>query len=159
MKTVKANEQEIAEVLAALKENPLRIRKVTSKVKNADLQVRASKTSWSVNDILAHLRACADVWGGTIERMLAEEMPRLPDIHPRKWITQTDYLKLDFHTSFSAYVDQREKLLKILMKLPFEDWSRGAIIGGRIHTVFTQARRIAKHETQHCEQIEELLKK
>ena len=159
MKTVKANEQEIAEVLAALKENPLRLRKATSKVKNADLHVRDSKTSWSANDILAHLRACADVWSGTIEQMLTDEMPKLPDIHPRKWITQTDYLKLDFHSSFSAYASQREKLLKILMKLPFEDWSRGAIIGGRIHTVFTQARRIAKHETQHCEQIEELLKK
>jgi hypothetical protein len=33
------------------------------------------------------------------------------------------------------------------------------MIGGRIHTVFTQARRIAKHEAQHCGQIEELLKK
>ena len=49
--------------------------------------------------------------------------------------------------------------MKILMKLSFEDWSRGAMIEGRIHTVFTQTRRIAKHETQHCEQIEELLNK
>lgn len=159
MKTVKANEQEIAEIVAALKENPLRLRKATSRVTNADLQVRASKPSWSANDILAHLRACADVWGETIERMLADELPKLPDIHPRKWITQTDYLELEFHSSFSVYASQREKLLKILMKLPFEDWSRGAMIGGRIHTVFTQARRIAKHEAQHCEQIEELLKK
>lgn len=159
MKTVKANEREIAEIVAALKENPLRLRKATSRVTNADLQVRASKTSWSANDILAHLRACADVWGETIERMLTDEMPKVPDIHPRKWITQTDYLELEFHSSFSVYASQREKLLKILMKLPFEDWSRGAMIGGRIHTVFTQARRIAKHEAQHCEQIEELLKK
>lgn len=43
MKTVKANEQEIAEIVTALKENPLRLRKATSKVKNADLHVRDSE--------------------------------------------------------------------------------------------------------------------
>lgn len=86
-------------------------------------------------------------------------MQTLPNMHPRKWIKQTNYLELDFHESFKAYTAQRKDFLKILMKLSFEDWSRGAMIGGRLHTIFSQARRIAKHDTDHCTQIEGMLKK
>ncbi len=31
--------------------------------------------SWSVNDVLAHLRACHDVFGGNILRIVAEDTP------------------------------------------------------------------------------------
>jgi uncharacterized damage-inducible protein DinB len=156
---MEANEKEIAAILITLKECPVRIEAATKDVPAARLHVRADRKSWSINDILAHIRSSSDVWGGSIERMLAEEMPTLADVHPRKWIRQTDYLELKFHKSFQAYAAQRKKLLKILMKLSFDDWSRGAMIGGRIHTVFTQARRIAKHDSDHCKQIEGLLRK
>ena len=39
------------------------------------------------------------------------------------------------------------------------DWSRGAMIKDRRHTVFSQARRMALHEVTHCEQIEGLVKR
>jgi len=42
--------------------------------------------------------------------------------------------------------------------LPFEAWERSAIIFERKHTIFTQTRRMAKHEMAHLEQIENLLK-
>ena len=90
--------------------------------------------------------------------LLAEADPVLPDVHPRQRIKGTDYPVLPFRESFQAFADQREKLLITLRKLSFDDWSRGAMIGGRKHTVFSQARRMAKHENVHCEQIEELLK-
>jgi hypothetical protein len=155
---MEANKDEIVWILATMKECPLRIEAVTNKLAAARLGARSNSKSWSINDILAHIRSSSDVWGESIERMLAEETPTLPDIHPRKWMKQTDYPQLDFHKSFKAYQDQRRDLLKILMKLSFEDWSRGAMIGGRIHTVFTQARRIAKHDSDHCDQIEGLLR-
>ncbi len=142
-----------------MKESSARIEAATSAVNLTDLHARVDNKSWSVNEILAHLRSCADVWGTSIDAMLEQETPTLPNVHPRKWIKQTNYLDLDFHDSFKVYAAQRKKLLKILMKLPFKDWSRGAMIGGRIHTVFSQARRIAKHDTEHCDQIEGLLKK
>ena len=44
------------------------------------------------------------------------------------------------------------------MPLPAADSERGAVILGRRHTVFTQARRMAKHEAEHMEQIAGLLK-
>ena len=156
---MEANKDEIVRILTTLEECPVRIQAATGKIATARLHARSQRESWSINDILAHIRSSSDVWGDSIERMLAEERPVLENIHPRKWIKQTDYPQLDFHKSFKAYAAQRSKLLKILMKLSFDDWSRGAMIGGRIHTIFTQARRIAKHDSDHCDQIEGLLRK
>ncbi len=90
--------------------------------------------------------------------MLAEDHPTLPHVSPRTWVRKTDYLKLDFHESLQAFVHQRAELLDTLKNLNFEAWSRGAIIKGRNHTVFSQARRMAHHENEHCEQLEALLK-
>ena len=89
--------------------------------------------------------------------MLAEKEPVLPDINERKWAKVTGYAEVPFAESFQAYVLQRENLLRVLKALPFEDWERSAVIFGRKHTVFTQARRMAKHEAEHAKQIEFLL--
>ena len=118
---------------------------------------KASKQDWSVRDILAHLRACSDVWGNSIEAMLADENPVLPDVHPRHWLKQTNYLDLRFRESLQALDSQRAKMLSVLRQLSFEDWTRSAVIGGRKHTVFSQVRRMAKHEAEHISQIAAML--
>src|SRR5258706_15984890 len=143
--------------LKLLDVTPRRLMKITKSLDEARLQRRTEKEIWSVNDILAHLRACADVWGDSIEQMLSDENPTVLYRHPRQWIKKTDYPKLSFHESLQAFTAQRKKLLKVLKHLPFEDWSRAATIKGLEHTVFTQVRRMATHENVHCEQIENLL--
>ena len=154
---MKASPLEIATYLKLLAETPHRLEKVTRDFDSAHLGFKPDENSWSVNEILAHLRACADVWGDSIEAMLAEDYPRVPYRHPRQWIKKTDYLELPFHESFQAFIVQRRKLLRVLKPLAPEAWSRAATIQGREHTVFTQVRRMAMHESMHCEQIENLL--
>jgi hypothetical protein len=155
---MKATPAEIAKYLNLLAETPRRIRRATQGFDEVRLQFKPDKDSWSINDILAHLRSCADVWGASIDAMLAAENPTVPYRHPRQWIKKTDYPELPFHGSLQVFVEQRQKLLKVLKPLAFEDWSRGALIKGREHTVFTQVRRMAQHENEHCGQIESLLK-
>ena len=154
---MKATFPEIETYLHLLEETPQRLLKSAKSVDETRLHQRTSKEQWSVNDILAHLRACADVWGDSIAAMLAEDHPTVPYRHPRQWIKKTDYLELDFRESLKAFTAQRKQLLKALKRLSLEDWSRAATIQGREHTVFTQARRMALHENIHCEQIESLL--
>jgi hypothetical protein len=154
---VKVTEKEIQKALALLAATPVHVAALTQSIDDMRLQTRHDRQSWSANDILAHLRSCADVWGDSIEAMLTENLPTLPDLHPRKWIKETNYLELSFRKSFQAFIEQRERLLITLKRLSYEDWSRAAMIGGRKHTVFTQIRRMAKHEEEHCEQIESLL--
>jgi len=148
---------QIEKYLSLLSDTSRRLTKATQGFDDVRLQYKPDEKAWSVNDILAHLRSCADVWGGSIEAMLAEDTPTLPYRHPRQWIKKTTYPDLLFHESFQAFRMQRKKLLKILKNLTFEDWSRAAIIKHREHTVFSQARRMALHEDVHCQQIEELL--
>ncbi len=68
---------------------------------------------------------------------------------------------LNCHLSESLQVFslQRENLLRVLKALPFVAWERSAIIFERKHTVFTQTRRMAKHEEEHVEQIASLLRR
>jgi len=149
---------EIEKYLKLLEETLHSIARAIKDIDAASLQDKPDEKIWSVSDILAHLRSCADVWGDSIAAMLTENIPTLPDLHPRQWIKETNYPELPFHESFQAFIKQRERLLITLKSLSFEDWSRAAMIGGRKHTVFTQARRMAKHEKEHCEQIESLLR-
>jgi hypothetical protein len=154
---MKVDSAEIEKYLNLLNQTSRRLTKATKGFEKTRLKTRTKEQPWSVNDILAHLRSCADVWGGSIAAMLAEQKPTIPDRHPRQWVRKTNYPKLSFPESFKAFVAQRKKLLKVLKGLSFEDWSRAGIIKGREHTVFTQVRRMALHEQVHCEQIESLL--
>src|SRR6185503_460805 len=154
---MKANPSEIEKHLKLLEEIPRRIKSVTHELDDAHLQFKTDKKSWSVNDILAHLRSCSDLWTHSIYAMLAEHEPVFSDIDERKWAKVTRYAELPFAESFQAFSLQRENLLRVLKSLPFESWEKSAIIFERKHTVFTQARRMAKHENEHCEQIESLL--
>ena len=149
---------EIEKYLNLLSDTSRRLTKTTQGFDDVRLQYKIDKKVWSVNDILAHLRSCADVWGGSIEAMLAQDKPTLPYRHPRQWIKKTNYPDLLFYESFQAFRTQRKNLLNVLNNLSFEDWSRAAMIKHREHTVFSQARRMALHEGVHCQQIEELLK-
>lgn len=132
---------------------------ITRDANEEQLHCKASKQDWSVRDILAHLRACSDVWGNSIEAMLADENPVLPDVHPRHWLKQTNYLDLRFRESLQALASQRAKMLSVLRQLSFEDWARPAMIGERRHTVFSEVRRMAKHEAEHITQIAGMLQR
>jgi len=154
---MKATPPEIEKYLKDLEETPRKLSILTKSVDAALLQAKPDKKSWSASDILAHLRSCADIWTHSIYAMLAENEPALPDINERKWAKVTGYTDVLFPESFQAFSLQRENLLRVLKALPFEAWKRSAVILGRKHTIFTQVRRLAKHELEHCEQIESLL--
>lgn len=149
---------EIAEYLHILTETPRRIEALTKDVAEARLQTKADATSWSANEILAHLRACADVWGKNIAVMLAEDTPTIRHLSPRTWLRKTDYPSLPFHPSFEAFATQRSALLTTLCSLTLEEWSRAAKIKDQQQerTVFDQMRQMAHHEAEHWQQLEDL---
>ena len=146
----------IEQVLAALAENPRSIAALTAGVAPARLRARPSD-GWSANDVLAHLRSCADVWGDYIAAMLVEDRPTLRGRDPRTWIKHTNYRELDFQASFRSFAKQRADLLAVLEPLPRKGWSRGATVkgGGSAHetTVHDYGQSLARHERTHVQQI------
>jgi uncharacterized damage-inducible protein DinB len=155
---VKATSAEIEKYLAIISQMPHQIAQAVQDVDEARLQCKADRKSWSVNDILAHLRSCADLWTHSMYAMLAASEPVFSDVDERKWAKVTRYAELPFHDSLRAYSLQRENLVRVLRALRFESWECSAILFERKHTVFTQTRRLAKHEQEHVKQIEALLR-
>jgi hypothetical protein len=136
---------------------PERIATLTAGLSPAQLRAAPAPGDWSPNDVLAHLRACADVWGGCIARILAEDHPTIRAIDPRTWMTRTDYPDLPFAESLHAYAVQRAELIVTLEPLTEEQWARLATMTGSgrpiDRTVLSFARRLAVHERPHIKQI------
>jgi hypothetical protein len=145
----------IAQIMDILGETPRRIAQACDGVADGRLVERPVARSWSVLENLAHLRACADVWGASIEQMLAVDGATRRKLSPRTYMRKTNYLQLEFRVSLDAFAGQRESLLARLGSLDLDAWNRSATIDGRTHTVYTQARRMALHERDHLDQIEE----
>lgn len=148
------------ELLTMLAEAPSRIGALTADLTTAQLHTPPGPGEWSANDVLAHLRSCADVWGDYIGRILAEDKPTFRAVNPTTWIKSTDYPEQEFRPSFQIYTDQRADLLAVLEPLAPEAWSRQATVTGagkpRVKTVYSYAQRLANHERSHLRQIERI---
>jgi hypothetical protein len=149
-------------VLKQLKATPRRIAALTRGLHDHQLTLKPSVDTWSANEVLAHLRACADVWGGSIMTILTQDHPTFRYVSPRAWIRKTNYCDLKFGVSFVAFTNQRKNLLKVLQTLAQDDWLRGASVKAatkiRRETVLSYGQRMAQHEAGHCEQIERILR-
>ena len=145
------------ETLRLLTETPRQINALTTGLSPAQARTPVAPGEWSANEVLAHLRACADVWETCIRAILTGNRPTLKAVNPRTWIKQTGYLQMEFGTSLQAYLDQRAGLLAILKPLPSEAWELEATITGAgaplARTVHFYAQWLARHERSHIKQI------
>jgi hypothetical protein len=144
-----------------LSATPTRIAALTDRLTPAQLGTAPGLDEWSANDVLAHLRSCADMWGNYIRRILAEDRPTIRAVSPRTWMTETDYLNLEFPPSLRAFTTQRADLLAVLEPLAPQDWSRAALVTGvgrpLERTVLDYAERLARHERPHVKQIQRIV--
>jgi hypothetical protein len=147
----------IDQVLTRLAEQPKAIATLTAGLPRARLHRSPLRGEWSVNDVLAHLRSCSDMWGRYMATIIAEDHPTIRAMNPTTWIKQTDYPKLEFAPSFRAFTRQRGELLKLLRSLPKSGWQRTALVTGagrpRERTVHEYAEWLANHERSHVKHI------
>lgn len=150
----------IDDTLTLLAATPARVAAATAGLDPAQLRARPSRHEWSANDVLAHIRACADTRGDVVFTILAEEQPTFRAVNPRSWMTETNYLELEFSASFRAFARQRTRLLQLLEQLPRHEWSRSASVTGAgaplDRTVLFYAQWVARHERPHVKQIEDI---
>jgi uncharacterized damage-inducible protein DinB len=150
----------IEQNLTLLAATPWRIANLTEGLTPSQLVTSPKPGEWSARDVLAHLRACSDMWGKYITVILREDHPTYKAMNPTTWIKQTNYLEQEFGPSLQAFTAQRTELLKVLKPLPPEAWSRTATVSGagkpRQRTVRTYAMWLANHEGSHFKQIERI---
>lgn len=150
----------IDQILTRLSEQPKAIAALTAGLPPARLHRSPSRGEWSVNDVLAHLRSCSDMWGKYMATIIAEDLPTIRAMNPTTWIKQTNYPDLEFAPSLRAFRKQRAELLALLRPLPKARWSRRALVIGagrpRERTVFEYAQWLANHERSHVKHIARL---
>jgi hypothetical protein len=92
-----------------------------------------------------------------MKTILTEDEPTVRAINPRTWIKQTNYLDLDFQSSFQSYAAQRAELIAMLESQPSEGWARSATVtgAGKVlqRTVLFYGQWMAGHERPHLKQI------
>lgn len=151
----------VEQVLILLAETPTRLAALTVDLSSEALQLRPTPDEWSANEVLAHLRACADVWGNYTITILTEDQPTLRAVSPRTWIKKTNYPELEFRPSLAAFTTQRTALLAVLEPLPLDAWSRSATVkaAGKVReqTVLSYTERLVSHEQPHIKQIADIV--
>jgi len=149
------------QVLTLLAENARRLDAIASDASPAQLQTKPAVDGWSANDVLAHMRSCADVWGGCIAAIMAQDRPTLRAVNPRTWIKGTKYPDLEFRESLRAFLSQRADLRAVLDQLPPDGWSREATVTGAgrvlVRSVHFYAQWLARHERTHIKQVERIV--
>lgn len=149
------------QVLTALADTPLRIAALTAALGPDQLHAPPGDGGWSAHEVLAHLRACADMWGACIAAMIAQDTPTLRAVNPRTWIKKTDYLDQDFRPLLHTFATQRAELLALLGPLEPEGWARAATVtvAGKPleRTVLFYARWMAGHEGPHLKQVDRIV--
>ena len=98
----------VDEIMVILRETPRRIAAPTAGLSPVQLAAPPRTDAWSINDVLAHLRACSDVLGGNILRILAEDHPTWKRMSPRAWIRKTDYPTWAFEPALAAFTTQTQ---------------------------------------------------
>jgi hypothetical protein len=151
----------IEQVLTLLAATPPRIAALTDSLPPAQLLAPPKPGEWSARDVLAHLRACNDVWGNYMRVIIAEDRSTYRAVNPTTWIKKTDYREQEFQPSLQAFTAQRAELVAGLKPLAPEVWSRMATVTGagkpRVRTVHTYAEWLANHERSHIKQIERIV--
>lgn len=149
------------QILALLSAAPDQLAQLTNGLPAARLAASPAADAWSPLQILAHLRACCDVWGGYMQRILDEDAPRYRAMSPRTWVKRTDFAAQDFAASFVAFTRQRVNLVALLRSLDEADWARSATVTGfsrpKTLSVHSYGEMLANHEQVHLRQLERTL--
>jgi len=147
----------IEQILTMLSDAPAHIAGLVEGLSSAQLLTSPTSGEWPARDVLAHLRACSEVWGKYIRLILSQDDPTYKAVNPTTWIKHTGYLQQEFQPLLEAYTNQRSELLAVLKALPPEAWDRTAtaITAGRPRqrTLYTYALWLANHERSHYRQI------
>jgi hypothetical protein len=117
---------------------------------------------WSINDQLAHLRACHDVLGGNMLRIIREDHPSWAGMSPRAWQKQTDYFEWEWAPALRAFREQRAELLEVLEPLPIEAWDRTASVTAPPRMVYEYSVLyygdwMARHERSHLRHMARII--
>jgi hypothetical protein len=159
---VAARDLTIDEIMAILPATPGTLAALTNELTAAQLHTPPEPDGWSVNDVLAHLRACGDVLGGNAIRIVTEDHPSWKAMSPRTWQRRSGYQDWEFAPAFEAFARQRADLLAVLEPLSPTDWERTATVSVPPAKTYEYSARyyadwLAGHERAHLRTLPRII--
>ena len=151
----------IAEIMEILRTTAPRLEELTDGAPETALYA-VTDYGWSVNDQLAHLRACHDVLGGNMLRIIREDDPAWKGMSPGTWQKQTDYFEWEFRPAFEAFRAQRAELLEVLEPLPPQAWESTATVSVPPKQIYEYSTLyygdwMARHERGHLKHMKRII--
>lgn len=153
----------IAKVLEALTESPVRLEALSRSVSTERLRQPLGKGERTPTEVLAHIINGEARSSEMIYQALLVDEPSFADLHPdRNWGKLVRFDLLEFSELLAYFKIRRKVLLRVLSGLKEKDWSRAVREEGkqRKESVYWRARTIAMHELDHLDDLErKILKK
>jgi hypothetical protein len=150
---------EIHQIMTILQTTTARVPELVSGATAQELEPTAyDARQWSLAAVLAHLRACNDVLGGAMLRILDQDRPAWAASSPRAWQAKSGYHDLSFEENFAAFADGRARLLERLTPLSAVAWDRTAAVTVPPGKVYERSVRyygawLAQHEGTHVKDL------
>jgi hypothetical protein len=147
-----------SEILAQLEEHPTRLAAIAAALDRERLNEVPCLGVWTANDVLAHLRCCADVGAAAIRALAKADGSIVRIIGPRTLFAQVDYREREFSDNLRALTRQRAQILTLLAGIPRPRWPRDGRTsdGGppRVRSILDYGQWLARHERKHVEGLE-----
>lgn len=152
----------IDQTMEILRTSVQRLEEITDGVTD-DRLTAVTDYGWSVRDQLAHLRACHDVLGGNMLRIVREDHPAWKGMSPGTHLRRSDYLEWAFQPTFEVFRRQRAELLSVLEPLPPEAWERTATVSVPPAKIYEYSASyygdwMARHERGHLRHMARIIR-
>ena len=149
---------EIQEIMEILRTSVARLRELADAAPPRALEPAGYDEEWSLTAVLAHLRACDDVLGANMIRIVREDHPAWRGMSPRTWQRRSGYHESTFEPAFEAFATGRSALLEALEPLPADAWERTATVTVPPKKLFEYSTRyygdwLAAHERAHLRHL------
>jgi enterochelin esterase-like enzyme len=150
------NVNEIQAVLAILEGTPVLLRSSLDAIPEPARKRRLIPGQWSAHERVIHLASIHPVFALRLERMLAEDHPRLDSWTPSHQEGEDGLLDADLHAALDRFERERGAIVTRLRGLPEEAWARTADHPDYADfSVLSMFRQLAVHDGLHLYRIEQ----
>ncbi|MGA2083113.1 MAG: DinB family protein [Holophaga sp.] len=142
------------EPLAVLKAAPGELERAVRGLSPERMARRPAPEAWSITEVLAHLADTELVYGYRIRLILEGGGPPIQGIDQDAWARSGDYAGQDPALSLEAFRVTRERLVRLLERMPRECWEWHGLHSERgRETVARVVEMLAGHDLAHLRQI------
>lgn len=150
--------QEFKKLLDIAEKSPEQVARAVMGLPTKVLQYKPAANKWSVQEILAHLADSELVYGYRLRQAIADKEPTFAPIDQDAWAANLGYAEPTTPELIALYSLLRRANLRVLRRLQAADLEKSGYHPEhkRKITIAELVETMAKHGTNHLEQIERL---